>query len=71
MTNEGFVFDGPDKWDSLMLFWRTCRMYDVRDYADRVMLLRKITARKKATYIRDAKTFLKGHNAIDLTRELP
>jgi hypothetical protein len=56
-NNEAFHFNTAA---DLMPFWRAVRMFKIEDEAGRVALLRKMVARKKAKYIRDVKTLLKG-----------
>lgn len=61
---EGFMLN----LDTATLFFRTCDLYKVNDPAKRLEVLRKITARKKAVYLRDAEAFLEGKNVLKIKR---
>lgn len=64
--NEGFLTN----LDTAMLFWRTVGLYRIQKLEDRIALMRKITARKKAKYIRDVDTFT-GKTTIVGTKRGP
>ena len=60
MMQEGFFTNQK----TALLFFRICRRYKIDDYHDRVALIRELTRRGKASYIRDARTFLQGRNVM-------
>ena len=46
------------------LFFRICRRYQIKDYPDRLALIRELTARGKAKYLRDVDPFLAGKRIL-------
>lgn len=62
--SEGFMLDNRNA----MLFFRICALYKVVDSKKRLEILRKITARKKAVYLRDAEEFIQGKNVLKIKR---
>lgn len=62
--SEGFMLDN----DNAMLFFRTCNMFKINSHEGRIALLRKITARKKAVYLRDAEEFIQGKSVLKIKR---
>lgn len=69
MSNEGFV----TTLQTAMIFYRYCARYKVTGTAERLMVMRRLTAKKKAKYIRDANEFIKDKNVmrIDGRKDLP
>lgn len=57
---EGFLTDIR----TVELFFRFCRRYKIEAEKDRVLLLRELTRRKKAKYLRDVKPALAGKNIM-------
>lgn len=62
MAREGFLTDVR----TVELFFRTCRRYGVKDYADRMALIRELTRRKKAKYLRDVGSFTEGKRVLKI-----
>lgn len=60
--SEGFLTN----IDTVMLFFRICRRYKIIAEKDRVCLLRELTRRKKASYIRDIKEVIRGKNVLKI-----
>ena len=54
--SEGFLTNAR----TAELFFRICRRYKIDDYYERVALIRKITAKGKAKYLRDVGEYTKG-----------
>lgn len=65
MSQEGFL----TTLDVAMLFFRVCRMFKITGEKERIILMRKIVAKKKAVYLRDPKAFVQGKKVIDLRRK--
>lgn len=62
--SEGFLMN----LDTARLFFRACSLYKINDKPRRLELLRCITSRKKAVYIRDPKEFIKGKRVLRITK---
>lgn len=60
--SEGFVTN----IDTVMLFFRICRRYNITAEKDRVALLRELTRRKKANYIRDVEEVIQGKKVLKI-----
>lgn len=60
--SEGFLLS---PWMG-MIFFRYCRLYKLDDPSKRVVVLRRIVARKKGRYLPYAEEFMKGRNVLDL-----
>lgn len=58
--SEGFLTD----INTAMLFFRVCRRYKIDDPKDRLLLMRTITSRGKAKYIRDVADFTQNKRVI-------
>lgn len=56
MIPEGFA-GFADTWE---VFFRYCRMYKVNTEPERVALIRRMVAKRKAVYIRDARPLIKS-----------
>lgn len=67
MMGEGFMMD----LGTLMVFYRYCRRFKVSDddRAGKIAIMRRLTAKKKAKYIRDPQEFIKGKNALIIRRK--
>lgn len=48
------------------LFFRVCRRYHIEAQKDRVLLLRELTRRSKAKYIRDVTPVLDGKKVLKI-----
>ena len=59
---EGWVMT---PWQACV-FFRYCMRYHIDDAVIRQSILRRIAAKKKAKYIRDGETFLKGKRIIQI-----
>jgi hypothetical protein len=46
------------------LFFRMCIRYHIKEEKDRLCILREITRRKKAKYLRDVDPFLQGKRVL-------
>lgn len=62
MASEGFLTDV----DTAMLFFRICSRYKITSREDRVALLRELTRRKKAKYLRDVQPILEGKKVLKI-----
>lgn len=62
MASEGFLTDV----DTAMLFFRICSRYKITNREDRVALLRELTRRKKAKYLRDVQPILEGKKVLKI-----
>lgn len=51
------------------LFFRFCKQYKIDTREDRTLLLREITRRKKARYLRDVNEFIPGKKVLVIKRE--
>lgn len=60
MTQEGFYMSSRQA----LVFFRTCKMFGINSYEDRMTLVRKMVARKKVRYLRDGQEFLQGKRII-------
>lgn len=58
--SEGFITD----IHTAELFFRFCRRYGIETREDRLALMREITKRGKAKYLRDPQEFLEGKSAL-------
>lgn len=59
---EGFLTNV----DTVMLFFRVCRRYKIVLEKDRVRLLRELTRRKKAKYVRDVEEVVRGKKVLKI-----
>ncbi len=59
---EGFLTD----LKTVELFFRYCLRYKVNDIKERTLVMRRITAKKKAKYIRDASVLLNNKNILHI-----
>lgn len=57
---EGFLTN----LKTVELFFRLCRRYRIDGREDRILLLRELTRRKKAAYLRDVKPLLAGKRVL-------
>lgn len=48
------------------LFFRFCSRYHITKYEDKLAVIRALTKRKKARYLRDVETFIKGKKVLRL-----
>lgn len=48
------------------LFFRICARYHITSREDRVALMRELTRRKKARYLRDVQAVLEGKNVLGI-----
>lgn len=62
MSTEGFLTD----LRTAELFFRLCRRYHIQDREDRVALMRELTRRKKAKYLRDVQPLLEGKKVLKI-----
>jgi len=62
--SEGFIVDVS----TMGLFFRLCSRYKIQGREERVALLRELTKRKKAKYLRDVEGFCEGKNVLKITR---
>lgn len=60
--SEGFLTNV----DTAMLFFRACSRYKIKEEKDRLCLLRELTRRKKARYLRDVKPLLAGKKVLKI-----
>jgi hypothetical protein len=60
--NEGFLTD----LRTAELFFRTCRRYGIKSREDRVALMRELTRRKKAKYLRDVQPIPAGKKVLQV-----
>jgi len=60
--SEGFLTDVR----TVELFFRFCRRYHIEGREDRTTLMRELTRRKKAKYLRDVQPFLEGKNVMGI-----
>ena len=51
------------------LFFRFCKRYHVEAEKDRIALMRELTRRKKAKYLRDVNEFTRGKNVLRIKKE--
>ncbi len=63
MVEEGFL----TSIRTAELFFRVCKRFKMDDRAERIALLREITRRGYAKYIRDVPEFTKGKNVLKIT----
>lgn len=61
-TPEGFMTDAK----TMELFFRYCIRYKVNGEKDRLALLRRLVAKKKAKYLPNPLEYVKGKNVLDL-----
>ena len=62
MSDEGFLTDVG----TAMLFFRFCRIYHIEGREDRLRLIRELTRRKKAKYLRDINPILDGKKVLKI-----
>ncbi len=60
MSEEGFLTDVR----TAELFFRVCARYKIISREDRVALMRELTRRKKAKYLRDVGEFTQGKSIM-------
>jgi hypothetical protein len=48
------------------LFFRVCKRYHINGQEDRLCLMREMTRRRKAKYIRDVEPLLKGKKVLKI-----
>ena len=60
--SEGFLTDIR----TAELFFRVCRRYQIEMEKDRVLLLRELTRRNKAKYLRDVSPLLSGKKILKI-----
>lgn len=65
--SEGFLTN----LDTVILFFRFCKRYNVNGQKERLALMREITRRKKATYLRDPEEFLRGKKVLRIKGREP
>lgn len=59
-----------DAWTA-MVFFRFCRIYHIDRPEDRIALMREMTRRKKAKYLRDVAPILEGKKVLKVGFKLP
>lgn len=62
MSSEGFLTDIR----TAELFFRTCRRFRIVERDHRVALMRELTRRKKAKYLRDVQPLLAGKKVLKI-----
>jgi len=62
---EGFLTD----ISTAELFFRFCIRYKINTEKQRILVLREITRRKKAKYLRDAEAYLQDKNVMVVKKE--
>lgn len=62
MASEGFLTN----IGTVMVFFRFCRRYKIEAEKDRACLLRELTRRKKASYIRDVGEVVRGKKVLKI-----
>lgn len=62
--SEGFLTD----LKTACLFYRFCQRYNIKNEQDRLAVMREITKRKKASYLRDVESFIKGKKTLFIKR---
>lgn len=67
MSNEGFCVN----LETAALFFRYCRRYDVKTQSEKIIVMRRLVAKNKAKYIRDAKSYLNQFNVIKIDGKEP
>lgn len=60
--SEGFITNV----ETVMLFFRICSRYKVQSREDRVCIMRELTRRKKAKYLRDVESFTQGKSVLKI-----
>ena len=65
--NEGFALDA---WTG-MLFFRFCKRYRIESREDRTLVLRELTRRKKAKYLRDLGPVMSGKKVLQIGFKIP
>lgn len=63
-ASEGFLLDPH----GAMLFFRVCRRYKIEGYEERLKLIRCLTKRGTAKYLRDVSEFTKGKKVLKITK---
>jgi len=63
---EGFMFSGPD---GVLLFFRYVRRYRINGRQERVEVLRRMVAKKKARYLRDVQAVTAGKRILKIKRK--
>lgn len=64
MAHEGFLMD----LHTAELFYRTCKRFKIAALPERVALMRELTRRKKAKYVRDVAEATAGKNVLRITQ---
>jgi hypothetical protein len=62
MSDEGFLTN----IHTAEIFFRFCRWHNIQSREDRVALMRELTRRKKAKYIRDVQPLLGGKKVLKI-----
>jgi len=62
MVQEGFLTNIR----TAELFFRVCRRYHIEAEKDRILLLRELTKRHKAKYVRDVSPLLSGKKVLKI-----
>lgn len=65
--NEGFCVN----LNTALLFYRICQRYKINNEPGRIAVMRKLVAKKKAKYVRDAKGYLENFNVIKIDGKEP
>lgn len=65
--SEGFLTNAS----TAELFFRVCMRYKIKDEKDRLCLMRELTRRKKAKYLRDVSPLLSGKKVLKIGFKLP
>jgi hypothetical protein len=67
VEQEGFLTD----LRTATLFFRLCRRFHIDHPEDRVLLLRELTRRRQATYLRDVEKFVAGKRVLKIKSKPP
>lgn len=65
IMTEGFLVQGK----TLELFFRMCRRYKIDSVENRTALLREITRRGRAKYLRDVEAAIEGKKVLYIKRK--
>lgn len=63
--SEGFV---ASPWIA-MVFFRYCMRYKIESEKDRIVVFRRLVAKKKAEYKRDPRAFIEGKKVLIIKKE--
>lgn len=65
--SEGFLLD----LTMAMVFYRYCNKYKIENKSERLLVMRRLMAKKQAKYLRDVKTFIKDKKVLLIKKEGP